>query len=302
MIEAEREPSSSAGEPRALNAAGRAWAAGGDLVRARSCYRGALDADPSLLPARSNLAVVAIRDGAYADALALLDQVATRLDDPAQEMATRWPALREAVHYNSALAALYLAGGDRGSPQLRRAFDEARTLALLLVRRSEQAGAAAATEAMALLLFASVLVVSSAAEASAAIAGAPAKRAAAPQPSRPLEQLVEQAGFGAAADGRTAHELVEQQLRQRDELSARTRYNVACFYAALLADEISPLPREQRDNCIEIAFHELDIALDDGSLVGWATRDPSLRPLEQRRPNRWRDLIRDHTGAAHAAA
>ena len=65
----EKQRSDSAVKAEMLATGGDQWAAAQDLDRAATCYARALDLDPALLTAQSNLGVAEIREGAYAAAV-----------------------------------------------------------------------------------------------------------------------------------------------------------------------------------------------------------------------------------------
>jgi tetratricopeptide (TPR) repeat protein len=60
-------------------------------------------------------------------------------------------------------------------------------------------------------------------------------------------------------------------------MTARTKYNLACYYAETGDD----------DHALEL----LGAALATGGRNVWAKRDPTLKPLQERQPERWRTLL-----------
>ena len=88
----------------AMFAAGEAWQANSDNVRAGVCYAKVLALDPDHLAAEYNLALLEVRSGAYAPAIDRLQGLIARLDGEALE---RWPMLDYAPYYLLAVALVY---------------------------------------------------------------------------------------------------------------------------------------------------------------------------------------------------
>ena len=99
-----------------------------------------------------------------------------------------------------------------------------------------------------------------------------------------------------------AFDIVERYVRRDPAISVRARYNVACFYACLAADDDEPtkkaptsISKKARARAAKRALAELDLALNDATLVQWAEDDPSLQALREEdwRPD-WDEIIVRH--------
>lgn len=91
-------------------------------------------------------------------------------------------------------------------------------------------------------------------------------------------------------------ELVDYVLRQ-NHVSARTRYNLACYYTTLAAVG----GEATRKGCLELALKSLERSLEGGGLTDWASRDPSLQLLRTALPKRFAEALADHALSPHTA-
>ena len=92
--------------------------------------------------------------------------------------------------------------------------------------------------------------------------------------------------------------LVEGYVRRRESLSARTHYNLACYFVALGARTEEELAAK----CFDEARRELDLALEDDVLTRWAQDDPSLTALRDRDSAAFKAILARHTAAPHEPA
>ena len=98
-----------------------------------------------------------------------------------------------------------------------------------------------------------------------------------------------------------AFDIVERYVRPDPAISVRARYNVACFYACLAADDDDPvktkstsISKKARVRAANRALAELDLALNDATLVQWAEVDPSLQALRADWRADWDEIIVRH--------
>jgi hypothetical protein len=96
-----------------------------------------------------------------------------------------------------------------------------------------------------------------------------------------------------------ASQIVERYVLRSEHVTSRARYNVACFYSNLgRYDDAEPY----RNRCYDRALSELELALNDATLLSWASHDPSLEPVQRARPRDWAALIERNTPKAHPPA
>ena len=293
----------------ALLQAGVWWQARGDLGRAEALYADALERDPGLLPALHNLTVVEVHRGQYSQALRRLDRLGRELlDDP--EARKRWPTLEAGHLYTRALALSYEAqkGGRVDPVALARARETATTLvrkltAEIISRKQEsdertpggeepERGHATASvdddlveltnaEGPAVTLLAALSVRADPAAAAAALGCAdrsPLTRKA----------LSEHPDPGPCV-------LVDRYLLNRQSLSRRTRFNLACYYTALA----EAAKKKRKGKCLDRALDQLDLALEGGELIAWADADPALALLRKKRRDEFDETLKRHTVSAH---
>lgn len=278
--------------PDALFRAGIAWHRRGDVVRAGALYAAALERDPELLPAAYNLAVAEIRTGRYAEARERLLNLRARLD---ADTALLWKDLDAASLYALALADAYAAGHDDDpGPELARALKSATALAgKLLAEPGETEG----TESPSLVLLARLT-----AQSDEDVAAEAAKQASTKQePPEPRsdaaqrqerQQLKKNLAERKAAETKPWH-LVEY-VRGNGQVSMRTRYNLACYYATL-----GRLVAGYRPVTFELALRQLDLALESGGLTEWARKDPSLATLRAEWPKEFEKVVGGHALSPH---
>jgi tetratricopeptide (TPR) repeat protein len=287
----------------ALLQAGVWWQARGDLGRAEALFADALERDPGLLPALHNLTVVEVHRAQYSQALARLDRLSRELRDP--QARERWPTLETGYLYTRALALSYEArkDGSVDSAKLSLALETASTLVRELPAKAaktpgaeelERAHAPAPgdedlveltnAEGPAVALLAALTVQG---DRTAAI------RALNCPDQSPLsrEDLNKRPSLGPCA-------LVDRYLLTRQSLSRRTRFNLACYYTVLA----EATRGEDRDNCLDDALDQLDLALEGGELIAWASGDPALAFLKEERKDEFNEALERHTVGTHSAS
>jgi tetratricopeptide (TPR) repeat protein len=279
--------------PDALFRAGVVWHRSRDLVRASALYAAALERDPDLLPAAYNLSVTEIRSGCYPEARERLLNLRARLDD---DSAATWKDLDGASLYALTLSDAYAAGSDADAPELDRALTSATALVgKLLAEPNEVEG----TESPSIVLLARLTAQSDANLAMEASKQASTKQA----PSQPRDdeaqekarQVLKTELAKPKSDETKPWDLIEY-VRANSEVSMRTRYNLACYYATL-----GRLVAGYRPVTFELALRQLDLALESGGLTEWARKDPSLAALRAEWPEQFEKIVGRHTLSPHDA-
>ena len=292
----------------ALLQAGVWWQARGDLGRAEALYADALERDPGLLPALHNLTVVEVHRTQYSQALTRLDRLGRELQDP--QARERWPTLETGYLYTRALALSYGAQADGGvdPTTMSKARETATTLVTTLtgeIISRRPAGSAgtpggeelehghAATpededlieltnaEGPAITLLAALVARAD------PVAAAKALNCTDRSPMT-RKELNEQPNPGPCA-------LIDRYLLNRQSLSRRTRFNLACYYTVLA----EAAGADHEGKCLDRALDQLDLALEGGQLTAWANDDPALAFLKGKRQDEFSSALKRHTVSAH---
>jgi tetratricopeptide (TPR) repeat protein len=267
----------------ALLQTARAWQDKKEHSRAEALYVGALEADPTLLPAVHGLAKIEIHNGAYLLATRRLERLRATIEagkpDPVskRDLSLLWPLLDTASLYTLVLALAYptIAGtAPNDDPALGLAVERARSLVAKLAtgagggnpdatvrRQMEEA------EGPSVVVLAALQVRQPEADRATAVARAVAGGKGVAEVSR--ERLRQPAGL-------TAPELIHGYVESRGGLSRRTHYNLACYYTTLAGYATD---RDQKEKCFKLALTSLEAGLVGGEFSDWAEKDPSLKPL-----------------------
>jgi|GEM_PF-2820877 len=296
--------------------AGVWWQARGDLGRAEALYADALERNPGLLPALHNLTVVEIRRAQYAQALRRLDQLGCELkreeekekerererkkgEQEKPSANERWPTLKTGYLYTRTLALAYEAkkNGRADRVKLSQAHETATRLVRTLTRQivsSESASGTGTLDDETLLELTNAEGPAVALLATLAVQGdrAVAMRALSCSDHSTLtrKELHEHPNQGPCA-------LVDRYLLKRQSLSRRTRFNLACYYTVLA----EATRGKDRDNCLDDALDQLDLALEGGELIAWANDDPALAFLKKKRKGKFNKTLERHTINSHSA-
>ncbi|MET0557328.1 MAG: hypothetical protein ABW065_01475 [Solirubrobacterales bacterium] len=261
-----------------------AWQDVGDVRRAESLYVQALELDATLLPATHNLATIAIGERRYTEArdrlLALQEQLRTN-----PTLKNDWPLVENGYLYSLLLAYAYDSGNR--ARNLKSAVATGNQLVGMVARRLDAKGPREDTEATDLaelerteapsvVALAYVMVLADTTLRREAV-GRIARR----EKTDPITRgdLVGRLGELKPWD------LVDGYVMQRLNLSRRTHYNLACYYAALaVGTEL------HRDVCLDLAVASLKRGLEGRGSLPLVHRDPSLEPLRQDQ-RRWNELL-----------
>jgi hypothetical protein len=264
-------------------------ALGADLVRSQMLFARSLDEDPTHIPAAVNLAVTEIRSGMYSAAIRRLRAVRGRLRT-SEEHNPRERTLWVSATYNLAVARGYRGEELRAKKDseaaavLQRAVRTAEGLVEYLARSPAEGESNHALELPAVVMLASMRI-RAAGDASAA------------DPDPGGGALMREELASDVAD-LSAGDLVERYVRPQRPLPGRTRYNLACYFTAVAAI----VDKKSQGKRLDEALTNLDLGLEDGTLVEWARKDPSLNLLHELRESEFERTLERHTPAADAPA
>jgi C-terminal processing protease CtpA/Prc len=264
------------------------WQQVGDYVRAEAAYADLLERNPRNLAALYNRAVTQIRLDWYGAARMTLSTMAAEIGLPPEGQVPRHDRAPEWEHdeaypvaYSRALALHY-------DKEAELAEGWSAVLAVGLLGRSQKAAddAIGTMEQPALMLHAGAMVARASEQPSDGRSGEILEQAvegAAQHTPDPVDRGVLLELLKRDRDP-MAPRRIEAYVRREARENPRAHYNLACYAAGLatFAPSRAGVLRER-------ARREAEIAFRDPTLVPWAGRDPSLKPLQA--DPRWQELL-----------